>query len=239
MNEELKPCPFCGCHAVNVMTSKNKTPLRHTFKCEDCPGMMDFYSSTLDQAITAWNRRADAPTIKDSLTVQAQPVAMTDSEIIALATRHANGDWNCKARDGYIAAVKALAEDVLSTFAPVAAQASEPVAARAIAARIISDYMEHYDFPAGGESHMHDCIMDALDLHSLFPAPKPSAEAVRNADQGLTDEVRDLLMDACNALDATPFDQGRANICNRIEAVLDQHRALKSQPATGEQGESK
>lgn len=28
--------------------------------------------------------------------------------------------------------------------------------------QIIADYKEHYDFPAQGESHMHDCITDYL-----------------------------------------------------------------------------
>lgn len=31
-----------------------------------------------------------------------------------------------------------------------------------LADKIIADYKEHYDFPPQGESHMHDCIMDAL-----------------------------------------------------------------------------
>lgn len=58
---DLKPCPFCGCHGVTMMSSRSGNPNRHTIKCEDCPGMADFHSSTVEQAIAAWNRRAASP----------------------------------------------------------------------------------------------------------------------------------------------------------------------------------
>ncbi|MCT9017130.1 Lar family restriction alleviation protein [Cupriavidus gilardii] len=54
---ELKPCPFCGCHAI-VMRSNPLNDMEHTIKCEDCPGGAQFVSSTAEQAIAAWNRRA-------------------------------------------------------------------------------------------------------------------------------------------------------------------------------------
>lgn len=56
MSNELLPCPFCGCHGV-TMASDPSNPKRHAIKCEDCPGMADFHSSTAEQAIAAWNRR--------------------------------------------------------------------------------------------------------------------------------------------------------------------------------------
>jgi Lar family restriction alleviation protein len=55
--DALLPCPFCGCSAV-TLKSYNDDPKRHKIKCEDCPGGADFYSSTREQAIAAWNRRA-------------------------------------------------------------------------------------------------------------------------------------------------------------------------------------
>lgn len=54
MAQELKPCPFCGCHVISVTTHSQK---QHTFKCEDCPGGAEFRSSDLNQATEAWNRR--------------------------------------------------------------------------------------------------------------------------------------------------------------------------------------
>lgn len=41
--------------------------------------------------------------------------------------------------------------------------ASTRRSAKEVAAKIIADYLEHYSFPSQGESHMHDCIMDALE----------------------------------------------------------------------------
>lgn len=36
-------------------------------------------------------------------------------------------------------------------------------ASKEIADKIIAAYKAHYSFPPQGESHMHDCIMDALE----------------------------------------------------------------------------
>jgi len=55
----LKPCPFCGCHGLG-MTSDSANPKRHTIKCQDCPGRMEFFSSDRQQAIAAWNGRYSA-----------------------------------------------------------------------------------------------------------------------------------------------------------------------------------
>lgn len=53
---ELLPCAFCGCHGIKFESD----PIhfrRHTIKCEDCPGRAEFFSSTREEAIEAWNRR--------------------------------------------------------------------------------------------------------------------------------------------------------------------------------------
>lgn len=58
----LKPCPFCGCHVLDVHSHSSD---RHTIKCSDCPGRAEFYSSSLWQAKVAWNRRAIDAEAKD------------------------------------------------------------------------------------------------------------------------------------------------------------------------------
>lgn len=54
---ELLPCPFCGCGAQRL-ESDPQDSRRHTIKCPDCPGRAEFFSSSTQQAIEAWNRRS-------------------------------------------------------------------------------------------------------------------------------------------------------------------------------------
>ena len=68
MNEELKPCPFCGSAAILV---ENKNPPLHRpsrngayhVACYNCDVMMGYdvdYGGQFDskeEAITAWNQR--------------------------------------------------------------------------------------------------------------------------------------------------------------------------------------
>lgn len=54
---ELLPCPFCGAHLpefTRCIAGSN----RHRIKCTECPGRAEFFSSTAEQAVAAWNRRA-------------------------------------------------------------------------------------------------------------------------------------------------------------------------------------
>ena len=39
----------------------------------------------------------------------------------------------------------------------------------AVIDRVINAYKEHYDFPPQGESHMRDCLADALDTEPWIP----------------------------------------------------------------------
>jgi hypothetical protein len=57
---ELLPCPFCGCAGLKASSC---SPRRHTIECEDCPCRAEFFSSTREQAITAWNRRTPAAAV--------------------------------------------------------------------------------------------------------------------------------------------------------------------------------
>lgn len=55
---KLKPCPFCGGAKIDIRTDDDGVSW-YTF-CNDC-GVMCGYSMTKDDAINAWNERADAP----------------------------------------------------------------------------------------------------------------------------------------------------------------------------------
>lgn len=55
---ELKPCPFCGRNAVTVVD--DATEEMFGVKCFNCGGMIDAKKETLDEAIEAWNRRAES-----------------------------------------------------------------------------------------------------------------------------------------------------------------------------------
>jgi hypothetical protein len=56
----------------------------------------------------------------------------------------------------------------------------------AVAAKILSAYKAHYSFPPQGESHMHDCIMDALEtgrsVKSDYAGPCASYQRGLNTD---------------------------------------------------------
>ena len=56
--DELKPCPFCGGDDIyaDVGIYIGKEWLSVTIKCRDCGASIWGY--TLEEAITAWNRRS-------------------------------------------------------------------------------------------------------------------------------------------------------------------------------------
>lgn len=62
MDSKLKECPFCGASAPhtysNVVNSK-----MHAIQCTECPGGITCTSSTFEQAVGAWNRRAGTPPV--------------------------------------------------------------------------------------------------------------------------------------------------------------------------------
>ncbi|WP_196596041.1 Lar family restriction alleviation protein [Pectinatus frisingensis] len=62
MSDKLKPCPFCG-GTPNIHDDDNKHPefgkeIFWQIYCMDCFGTNGWFDS-VDDAITAWNRRAD------------------------------------------------------------------------------------------------------------------------------------------------------------------------------------
>lgn len=60
---ELKPCPFCGSKWANVKYVNNPFDRHHIYGgfaayCDDC-GATTKHFKTEQEAIEAWNRRAD------------------------------------------------------------------------------------------------------------------------------------------------------------------------------------
>jgi len=54
MSENLKPCPFCGAKA-EILHYENDGYLP---ECTKCCGMVEKWFNTPEEAISAWNRRA-------------------------------------------------------------------------------------------------------------------------------------------------------------------------------------
>ena len=69
MSEELKPCPFCGCTDVYSDTDTcrifgERTGHNYAVACSNCEAVA-IGSETLEEAIAAWNTRADLlPVVK-------------------------------------------------------------------------------------------------------------------------------------------------------------------------------
>lgn len=59
------PCHHCGCHGPATEFNVGGDSNRHTIKCDDCPARIECYSSTPEQAIAAWNRRAAPLALSD------------------------------------------------------------------------------------------------------------------------------------------------------------------------------
>lgn len=55
--DKLKCCPFCGGNAVTIVDDETETLFG--VKCFHCGGCIDAEKETLDEAIEAWNRRAN------------------------------------------------------------------------------------------------------------------------------------------------------------------------------------
>jgi hypothetical protein len=54
---ELKPCPHCGALHPEITSYVGQPRRRHQIKCTECPHVIQCFSSTLDQAKAAWDRR--------------------------------------------------------------------------------------------------------------------------------------------------------------------------------------
>lgn len=60
MKEKLKPCPFCGGKSW-VLKIPNESNKKYVVVCkdDDCGASLGNYSETREEAINAWNKRAD------------------------------------------------------------------------------------------------------------------------------------------------------------------------------------
>jgi len=55
---ELKPCPFCGCNKIRFVDWCNIEG--GSYACVKC-GISTEYNQTQEQALVAWNTRAESP----------------------------------------------------------------------------------------------------------------------------------------------------------------------------------
>lgn len=59
MNEELKPCPFCGSENIGADYDEERVKIMrygHFIECHDCFGASG-YRGTKEEAIVSWNKR--------------------------------------------------------------------------------------------------------------------------------------------------------------------------------------
>jgi Lar family restriction alleviation protein len=60
MNDELKPCPFCGSYTVQIGSDGGvKDFLIHCFECG--AEIKEYGYDTKDEVIRRWNKRSDSP----------------------------------------------------------------------------------------------------------------------------------------------------------------------------------
>lgn len=61
---ELKPCPFCGCEVVDTTfmfpepDEEVDWKMIYSMMCDECHACTSWFT-TKEEAIAAWNRRAD------------------------------------------------------------------------------------------------------------------------------------------------------------------------------------
>ena len=60
MNEELKPCPFCGTDGTIELDIEKRLKRVYCDNQIDCPMAPSAYFDTLDECRAAWNRRTPA-----------------------------------------------------------------------------------------------------------------------------------------------------------------------------------
>ena len=75
-SEALKPCPFCGSTDLIVKPWHGGGPAKRLIGCCDCEVGPYATGEYLDEAITAWNTRADANTIE---ALQAENAKLRDA----------------------------------------------------------------------------------------------------------------------------------------------------------------
>ena len=56
MENELRPCPFCG-HSAMIVATENFNSVRFFVACNICGVETPRISRTQSEAISAWNRR--------------------------------------------------------------------------------------------------------------------------------------------------------------------------------------
>src|SRR6185312_14184018 len=79
---KLLPCPFCGCNlGMHDISGNSEGRVKYTFKCPDCPARMEFRSSTLEEAVNAWNRRAAVEADRQDHLADVRKMVPSDEEL--------------------------------------------------------------------------------------------------------------------------------------------------------------
>ena len=71
MNEELKPCPFCGGRAALAFEDVDYVGHMHAVQCNKCGVITEYYENST-MAIEHWNRRAEVSARRTRMSDQTQ-----------------------------------------------------------------------------------------------------------------------------------------------------------------------
>lgn len=93
---ELLPCPCCGAHLPQFRRGEGK---KHSIKCTECPVRAEYFSSTWEQAVFAWNRRA-TPLAPTPAAAEGRADAINEKRLRELISVLKNAEFDCGEWDG-------------------------------------------------------------------------------------------------------------------------------------------
>lgn len=190
---ELLPCLHCDCHAVSIWTSP-ECATRHRIKCEDCPACVDCYSSTREQAIAAWNRRAPAPTEPAVDRGLEAAAALVERKAAAYDAECGNTDPETGTReypgDGaeWVMEMEELAEEIRALATPASQAVPGDPRVNDLAmltrqlVRALSKAVPGHDLPAKALDYLKRKGLQGSPLRDAAPAPLAPRKLLRYGD---------------------------------------------------------